>query len=313
MTPIDLHSKTRKELSKMARDRSIQRWHSMKKQDLINAIIAINKKENPTSSPDHNGNKTNHSNNGKRWNSPQRKQITPQVTKVNQSKTHSKLAGGGKVDELLLQVASPSWVNIKWTLTTDILQRASASLGNKWYSAKPVLRIYEISNDNSTSENILKHEIEIHGNANHWYVYIDHVPATIVAHIGYLSEQGKFYILAKSARIEIKQSIIKNESTAESMYISPLDDESDSTESDFKLDAELLLKGSAHPNAEIELEGDIIKADDQGLFEFRMELPNGRQVIPAVMIAPDGEARRTIVLGVERSTKELEPELLSES
>ena len=44
-----------------------------------------------------------------------------------------------------------------------------------------------------------------------------------------------------------------------------------------------------------------------GTFTVRYSLPDSRQIIPAVAASPDGVEERTIVLAVERNTKELEP------
>ena len=40
---------------------------------------------------------------------------------------------------------------------------------------------------------------------------------------------------------------------------------------------------------------------------MRFSLPDSRQIIPAVAACADGIEERTIVLAVERNTKELEP------
>jgi hypothetical protein len=40
---------------------------------------------------------------------------------------------------------------------------------------------------------------------------------------------------------------------------------------------------------------------------MRFALPDSRQIIPAVAASADGVEERTIVLAVERNTKELEP------
>jgi len=40
---------------------------------------------------------------------------------------------------------------------------------------------------------------------------------------------------------------------------------------------------------------------------MRFSLPDSRQIIPAVAVSPDGIEERTIVLAVERNTKQLEP------
>lgn len=306
MTPIDLHSKTRKELSQLARSRSIQRWHSMKKQDLIDALIALNRKENPNNSTQKNG----HHSGQQDWDLSKR---NISDARKDSDFVHSKLNGGGTSDQLQLQMASPSWVMAKWSLTNETIERASAALGSYFHNAKPVIRIFETNSDCSTTENLLRYQIEIHGNVNHWYIHVDQAPTTLVAQLGFLTSKGQFFILAKSDRTEVKASIINpsEKNSKEPLTDNQNDDLPESSDPDFQLDAELVFKGLAHPHAEIELEGDIIKANDQGEFEFRIDLPNGRQVIPAVMITADGESRKTIVLGVERSTKELEPQVLA--
>jgi hypothetical protein len=40
---------------------------------------------------------------------------------------------------------------------------------------------------------------------------------------------------------------------------------------------------------------------------MRFSLPDSRQIIPAVAASADGVEERTIVLAVERNTKQLEP------
>jgi hypothetical protein len=86
-----------------------------------------------------------------------------------------------------------------------------------------------------------------------------------------------------------------------------------STDFPFELETELIVHGSTHPEAEITLLGDRVPVRKDGTFSLRFSLPNGRQVIPAVAIHPHGAEQRTIVLGIERNTKELERQSLDES
>ena len=46
---------------------------------------------------------------------------------------------------------------------------------------------------------------------------------------------------------------------------------------------------------------------DDGSFTMRFSLPDNRQIIPTVAKSPDGVEERTIVLAIERNTKEMEP------
>jgi hypothetical protein len=75
----------------------------------------------------------------------------------------------------------------------------------------------------------------------------------------------------------------------------------------FKLDAELIVYGATEPNARVTLQGEPVKLRPDGTFTMRFSLPDSRQIIPAVATSADGIEERTIVLAVERNTKELEP------
>ncbi len=75
----------------------------------------------------------------------------------------------------------------------------------------------------------------------------------------------------------------------------------------FEIDAELIVYGSTEPNAKVTLQGETVQLRPDGTFTVRFSLPDSRQIIPAVAASPDGVEERTIVLAVERNTKELEP------
>jgi hypothetical protein len=75
----------------------------------------------------------------------------------------------------------------------------------------------------------------------------------------------------------------------------------------FSIDAELIVYGSTEPNARVTLQGQPVTLRNDGTFTMRFKLPDSRQIIPAVAMAPDGREERTIVLAVERNTRQLEP------
>jgi uncharacterized protein len=77
---------------------------------------------------------------------------------------------------------------------------------------------------------------------------------------------------------------------------------------ELSLHAELILHGSTHPEVELKLLGERIPVSRDGTFSQRFTLPEGRQVIDAVATTRNGCHQRTIVLGIERNTKELEPQ-----
>jgi uncharacterized protein len=75
----------------------------------------------------------------------------------------------------------------------------------------------------------------------------------------------------------------------------------------FQLDAELIVYGSTEPHARVTLQGEPVKLRDDGTFTMRFSLPDSRQIIPATAASADGVEERTVVLAVERNTKQLEP------
>ena len=75
----------------------------------------------------------------------------------------------------------------------------------------------------------------------------------------------------------------------------------------FVLDAELIVFGRTEPGARVTLQGEPVKLRPDGTFTMRYSFPDGRQIIPAVAASADGVEERTVVLAVERNTKELEP------
>jgi len=75
----------------------------------------------------------------------------------------------------------------------------------------------------------------------------------------------------------------------------------------FQIDAELIVYGATEANARVTLQGEPVKLRPDGTFTMRFSLPDSRQIIPAVAASADGVEERTIVLAVERNTKQLEP------
>lgn len=78
-------------------------------------------------------------------------------------------------------------------------------------------------------------------------------------------------------------------------------------ELELDVDAEMIVYGATKPGSYVTLQGEPVKLGADGTFRVRVEMPNKRQVIPIVANTPDGAARQTVVLAVERNTKILEP------
>jgi hypothetical protein len=80
----------------------------------------------------------------------------------------------------------------------------------------------------------------------------------------------------------------------------------------FQIDAELIVYGATEPSARVTLQGEPVQLRSDGTFTMRFRLPDSRQIIPAVATSPDGSEERTIVLAVERNTKQLDPVIRNE-
>jgi hypothetical protein len=75
----------------------------------------------------------------------------------------------------------------------------------------------------------------------------------------------------------------------------------------FDVDAEMIIYGTTHPDAHVQMSGEPVKVREDGSFTVRMSMPDRRQVIPIVAASSDGIEQRTIVLAIERNTKVMEP------
>jgi hypothetical protein len=270
------------------------------------------------------------------------------------AKMPKNLPNGYGKDRIVVMVRDPFWLHAYWELTHQSVQRAEAALGQDWHGAKPILRLCDVSaqDTTSTAESVVR-DIEIHGGCNNWYLEVNQPPRSYRVDIGYLSKRGQFYCLARSnvvstPRAGVSDTIDENWSdldpkSADRIYAMssgydpsagdslilkqfmeerlrrPLGSPTISSFGSgafpapkdrkffFVIDAELIVFGRTEPGARVTLQGEPVKLRPDGTFTMRYSLPDGRQIIPAIAASADGVEERTIVLAVERNTKELEP------
>jgi len=70
----------------------------------------------------------------------------------------------------------------------------------------------------------------------------------------------------------------------------------------FRLGTELIVYGATEADAKVTLQGRPIKLRPDGTFTVRFELPDGKQVIPAIAESADGVERITITPTVDKKT-----------
>jgi hypothetical protein len=96
-------------------------------------------------------------------------------------------------------VRDPYWLHAYWELSHKSVERAKAALGQYWHGARPVLRVYEVRRDaTTTSARQPIRDVEIHGGVSNWYIDVQNPPKSYQLDIGYLAPGGRFFCLARS-------------------------------------------------------------------------------------------------------------------
>jgi hypothetical protein len=355
MTTDQLQRRTKSDLAAMARKRGIAGWYDMRKEELVAALASpARPAKKPTRAPAQRGAARDTSGAATAEDQAERSKYDVGVpTKDLSAKVPKDLPSGYGRDRIVVMVRDPYWLHAYWELTRHAVQRAEAALGQEWHTARPILRLLDVSSHETTStaEAIVR-DIDIHGGCNNWYIDVGNPPRSFRVDFGYLAKSGRFYVLARSnvvatPRAGVSDVIDENwadfdakkadriyamsggfDPTASSLELKQLFEErlrwpmgSPAVTSFgsgawppgrmrkfwFHLDAELIVYGATEPTARVTLQGEPIKLRPDGTFTMRYSLPDSRQIIPAVAASADGVEERTIVLAVERNTKQLEP------
>ena len=102
-------------------------------------------------------------------------------------------------DRIVVLTRDSYWLHAYWELSRTTLARAQAALGQDWHTARPILRVMDVSSEDTTSSTERQvRDIPIHGGVNNWYIDVLEPPRSYRIDIGYLSRRGRFYVLARS-------------------------------------------------------------------------------------------------------------------
>lgn len=228
ITAASLKARTVKDLARMARRKRIPGWHSMRKDELIKALVRVAKSEaskrakrdSRASKRSGKGAASNHTSKAQRntRRSKPAKRAKPVRSEKRLNQIKAKLArskdlahrcNGARAarDRLVVMVRDPYWLHAYWELTRQSIERARVALGQHWHAAQPILRLLEVRHDGTTStERKLVRDIEIHGGVNNWYVDVEDPPKTFQLDLGYLGPDGKFLCLVRSNVVTTPQS-----------------------------------------------------------------------------------------------------------
>jgi hypothetical protein len=202
MTASSLRNQSCKELSQMARAMGLAGWHSMRKDELVRALVNHARRK-PKRAADVAGT-TVLSNGGTHSNRTAARlkaneglrQLRNRLTQIRQiSSSNGPETRRQAEDRLVVMVRDPYWLHAYWELATQSVERAQSALGQHWHATKPVLRLFHVASDGAAE---LLREIPIHGGVNHWYIDVQNPPQQYRLEIGYLTAGGQFYCLARS-------------------------------------------------------------------------------------------------------------------
>jgi uncharacterized protein len=358
MTLEALKECNKRRLAQLARDKGIAGWHAMRKDQLIRALSGSRpspsktvkkKKSRPAAVSAARRKKP-----GAASSPPARRGSSQSVRHLAAAPPEHTLDHACQKDRIIVLTRDSYWLHAYWELSRTTLSRARAALGQDWHEARPILRVMDVSSEDTTSS-AERHvrDIPIHGGVNNWYIDVLEPPRSYRVDVGYFSRRGKFYVLARSnvvttPRAGVTDALDENWSNVQKQFerihnpsangngshqpLSPVDlrdlfEErlrrpmaSASLQNlattplvplgrafHFQIDAELIVYGITEPGAHVTLQGEPVNLRSDGSFTVRFSLPDSRQIIPAVASSADGGEERTIVLAVERNTKELEP------
>jgi len=220
MSRTELKSKTVKELGQKAKDLGITGYASMRKTELVTALVnklralKAAKTRSKTRSKARNKNKRSTARRAKANATP-----LPRITAIPiralvmdtaEKKCLKDLSNGPAFsrngtskrltrDRVVVLVRDSYWIQVCWEIKSKSVARAQAALAHHWHTARPIIRLYEVQNDSQQvhGTRVLR-DIEIHGGVTNWYVDVDQTPTPYQVEIGYLADTGEFHPLCRS-------------------------------------------------------------------------------------------------------------------
>lgn len=247
------------------------------------------------------------------------------------------------LDRIVLQVRDPHWLHTYWELRTQTIEELKARLGNKFHSARRVLRVYDVTNIIFNGSNANRFfDILINDLANSWYINTAGPGCSWCVDLGLMLADGTFITIVRSNVVQTPldgpswitdeewmipddlfarlygmgfglgksspvggawQERIKQGLFSSGISSSPVKKEIKERSFWMKVDCELIVYGATEPDAEVTVQGVPVKLRQDGTFTLRYYLPDGKQVIPVKATSADKLENRTITPTVIRETK----------
>jgi len=108
-------------------------------------------------------------------------------------------------DRAILLVRDSYWLQASWEITQASVQRAQASMAEKWHTAKPCLRVLAVGSVSENRAETVERDILIHGGVDTWYIDVQNPPSRYRVLVGYLADNDQFYTICRSNTVETPQ------------------------------------------------------------------------------------------------------------
>lgn len=206
-----LKSYTAKDLAQMAKREGVAGWHSMRKEQLIQALTKLEKKNGKKTKAPANGKAKADSNGNGKSKATTAKKTPPRIKQAHRlagaRKDISSISPTGDTDRVVLMVRDAYWLHAYWEISNRAVIRAKAAMAENWHTATPVIRVLKQSAGRSTSAGeVVDRDIRIHGGVNNWFIDVKDPPETFRVEIGYLAANGKFFAIARSNSVTTPKS-----------------------------------------------------------------------------------------------------------
>lgn len=105
-------------------------------------------------------------------------------------------------DKIILQVRDPWWVHAYWEIRQATLERLKGELGDGFYRAKRMLRVYDVSHIIFNGSNAHRFfDIQINEQANNWYIETAGAGRSWCVDLGLLLPDDRFITIIRSNTI----------------------------------------------------------------------------------------------------------------
>ena len=259
----------------------------------------------------------------------------------------SHCGGSPASDRLLLMARDSYWLQAQWEVRPESVARARTALGHAWHGAKPALRVSRLDDGGSVlasrqievhggvghwyvdvAEPPARFRAEVGYSTPHGEFYClarsnevttpapgvsDAAAANwedvarnadrLWARSGGYSDDGASQELRQALEERLRRRLGRPTDTR---FVDGSGLASQSS-LNVEVDVEMVVFGAASPHTHLTIQGEPVSLRPDGAFAVKLPFPERRQVVPVVASSADGLHQRTIILGVERNTKSLEP------